>query len=160
MTISGFWHVSFTHNDLDAAVKWYTQVLGLEYVRGQVQENEYTSRLVGFPNARLKVAQLRVPGLAVPVSGHHIELVEYERPRGEAVPLDTNRPGVGHWCFIVDDIHAEFARLQAKGVVFKSDAPNYISQGVNTGGYTVYFWGPDNITLEILQPPPRKPEAA
>ncbi len=152
--IQGFWHVSFTHSNLDEAIKWYTEVLGLEYVRGQVQENEYTSRLVGFPDARLKVAQLRVPGQTIPLSRHHIELVEYERPHGEPVPLDTNRPGVAHWAFVVDDIHAEFNRLKGLGVHFKSDAPNAITAGVNKGGYAIYFLGPDGITLELLQPPP------
>jgi hypothetical protein len=43
--IQGFWHVSFTVSDIEAAVKWYTEVLGLEYVRGQEQANEYTAKL-------------------------------------------------------------------------------------------------------------------
>ena len=94
--IQGFWHVSFTVSNIEAAVKWYTQVLGLEYVRGQEQANEYTARLVAFPEAHLKVAQLRVPGETIPLSRHHIELVEYVHPRGEDIPLDTNRAGVGH----------------------------------------------------------------
>ncbi len=38
--------------------------------------------------------------------------------------------------------------------VFKSDAPNHIAEGVNKGGYTISFYGPDGITLELLQPPP------
>src|SRR5436190_21631788 len=84
--IQGFWHVSFTVRDLDASVKWYTKVLGLEYVRGQVQHNEYTSKLVAFPDAHLKVAQLRVPGQTIPLSRHHIELIEYVSPRGEDIP--------------------------------------------------------------------------
>ena len=151
--ICGFWHVSFTHSNLEEAVKWYTEVLGLEFVRGQVQDNDYTRQLVGMPGARLKVAQLRVPGQTIPVGRHHIELVEYEHPRGEPVPLDTNRPGVAHWAFIVDDIHAEFARLRALGVQFKSAAPNPITAGVNKGGYAIYFYGPDGITLELMQPP-------
>src|SRR6185295_16727407 len=107
----GFWHVSFTVSNLEASVKWYTEVLGLEYLRGQEQHNEYTARLVGYPGAHLKVAQLRVPGQTIPISRHHIELVEYVNPRGADIPLDTNRTGVGHWCFMVDDLHAEFARL-------------------------------------------------
>lgn len=37
------------------------------------------------------VAQLRVPGETIPISRHHIELVEYIHPRGEDIPLDTNR---------------------------------------------------------------------
>ena len=150
--IRGFWHVSFTVSDLDASVKWYTEVLGLEYVRGQVQHNEYTVRLVGYPDAHLKVAQLRVPGETIPVSRHHIELVEYVHPRGEDIPLDTNRTGVGHWAFMVDDIHREFERLTALGVKFKADRPVAIEQGVNKGGYAIYLTDPDGITLELLQP--------
>ena len=152
--IQGFFHVSFTVSNLEASVKWYTEVLGLEYFRGQEQHNEYTSKLVGYPDAHLKVAQLRVPGQTIPVSRHHIELVEYVHPRGEDIPLDTNRTGVGHWAFVVDDIHKEFDRLKALGVKFKAERPVAIEQGVNKGGYTVYFTDPDGITLEILQPPP------
>src|SRR3972149_1844897 len=141
--IQGFWHVSFTVSNLEKSVQWYTDVLGLEYVRGQVQHNEYTAKLVGYPGAHLKVAQLRVPGQTIPISRHHIELVEYVHPRGEDIPLDTNRTGVGHWAFIVDDIHKEFERLKALGVKFKADAPVAIEEGVNKGGYTIYFTDPD-----------------
>ncbi len=151
--IQGFWHVSFTVRNIEDAVKWYTEVLGLEYVRGQEQANEYTAKLVGFPNAHLKVAQLRVPGETIPLSRHHIELVEYVHPRGGAIPLDTNRIGVGHWAFMVDDIHKEFNRMKALGVKFKAEKPVAIEAGVNKGGYTIYFTDPDGITLELLQPP-------
>lgn len=151
--IRGFWHVSFTVRDLDASIQWYTEVLGLEFVRKQVQHNPYTAQLVGYPDANLKVAQLRVPGQTIPVSRHHIELVEYVHPRGEDIPLDTNRTGVGHWAFVVDDIASEFARLKALGVQFKSAQPNAITEGFNKGGYTIYFTDPDGITLELMQPP-------
>jgi len=151
--LQAFWHVSFTVSNLEQSVKWYTEVLGLAYVRGQVQANEYTAKLVGFPDAHLKVAQLRVPGLPVPRSLHHIELVEYVNPRGADIPLDTNRTGVGHWAFQVDDMMAEYERMKALGVNFKS-TPNYIAEGVNKGGYSVYFTDPDGITLELVQPPP------
>lgn len=151
--ILGWWHVSFTVSNLDRSVEWYTKVLGLEYVRGQVQDNEYTRHLVGFPDARLKIAQLRVPNQTIPVSRHHIELVEYEQPRGSVMPLATNSPGVGHWAFVVSDIQAEVARLKALGVQFKSATPNLITEGVNRGGYSIYFLDPDGITLEFMQPP-------
>lgn len=152
--ITGLWHVSFTVSNLETSVKWYTEVLGLAYVRGQEQHNEYTAKLVAFPNAHLKIAQLAIPGVTVPISRHHIELVEYVSPRGDDIPLDTNRTGVGHWAFIVDDIHKEFERLKALGVRFKADRPIAIEHGVNKGGYTIYFLDPDGITLELLQAPP------
>ena len=152
--IRGFWHVSFTVSNLEASVKWYTEILGLEFVRSQVQHNEYTSKLVALPEAHLKVAQLCVPGQTVPISRHHIELVEYVHPRGEDIPLNSNRTGVCHWAFVVDNIHAEFKRLKALGVKFKAEEPIAIKAGVNKGGYTIYFTDPDGITLELLQPPP------
>ncbi len=68
------------------------------------------------------------------------------------IPLDTNRTGVGHWCFMVDDLHAEYARLAALGVKFKAAQPVAIEHGVNKGGFTVYFTDPDGITLELVQP--------
>jgi catechol 2,3-dioxygenase-like lactoylglutathione lyase family enzyme len=150
--MQGFWHVSFTVSNLERAVQWYTEVLGMEYVRGQEQANEYTARLVGFPDVHLKVAQLRVPDMATPRSLHHVELVEYVHPRGAAIPLDTNRTGVGHWAFQVTDLHAEYARMKALGVHFKSE-PNAITAGVNKGGWAVYFTDPDGITHELVQPP-------
>ena len=155
--IHGIFHASFTVKNLEASVTWYTEVLGLEYFRSQVQHNEYTARLVSFPGAHLKVAQLKVPGQPLAAgANHHIELVEYVYPHGaDDLDLATNNTGVGHWAFIVDDIHAEFDRMKALGVRFKSDSPNYIAEGVNKGGYSVYLLDPDGITLELLQPPPK-----
>ncbi len=151
--ICGIWHFSFTVSDLARSIEWYTQVLGLEYVRGQEQANAYTRRLVGFPDAHLKVAQLRIPGTPLPRSQHHLELVEYVAPAGLQINLATNNTGVAHLAFEVDDIYAEVERMRALGVRFKSDTPNAIEEGVNKGGYTIYFLDPDGITLELVQPP-------
>ncbi len=156
--IQGIWHVSFTVSNLERSIQWYTEVLGLEYLRGQIQENEYTGRLVGYENVRLNVAQLSVPGMPLPPrANHHVELIEYERPRGVSnLDLQTKNTGVGHWAFMVDDIHAEFNRMKALGVNFKAPAPVAIEHGVNKGGYAVYFTDPDGITFELLQPPPQQ----
>ena len=136
-------------------MKWYTEVLGLEYVRGQVQHNEYTGKLVAFPDAALESGTACVcPGRPFPGRGIISNWSNTFRRAGEDIPLDTNRNGVGHWAFMVDDIHAEFTRLKNLGVQFKADAPIPIEQGVNKGGYAIYFQDPDGITLELLQPPP------
>ncbi len=156
--IEGFFHVSFTVSNLEESVKWFTEVLGLQYLRGQIQENEYTGRMIGYTNVKLKVAQLLVPGMPLPAKGnHHIELIEYVRPPGRSdLDLSTCNTGVGHWAFIVDDIHAEFNRLKALGVKFKADAPVAIEYGVNKGGWGIYFTNPDGITFELIQPPPKR----
>jgi catechol 2,3-dioxygenase-like lactoylglutathione lyase family enzyme len=67
----GFWHVSFTVSNIEASVKWYTEVLGLEFVRDQVQQNEYTSKLVGYADAHLEWP-LVCAGETIPLSRYHI----------------------------------------------------------------------------------------
>lgn len=153
MGVQGIWHFSFTVSDIDRSVAFYADLLGLELVTRQDQANPYTEKLVAMPGAHLRVAMLRVPGWPAGPSRHHLELVEYVSPRGVKADVRTNNVGAPHLAFVVEDIHAEYARLSAAGVRFKSD-PVAIVAGVNTGGWTVYLLDPDDITLEISQPPP------
>jgi lactoylglutathione lyase len=154
MAYTGVWHFSFTVSDIEASIAFYCGLLGMEVAARQVQHNEYTSKLVGYPDAHLKVAMLSLPGAFAGPSNHILELVEYVHPRGEKTDVSTNRPGSPHLAFVTDDIHGDFARLKAAGVRFKAEEPVAIVAGVNQGGYTVYFLDPDDITLEMLQPPP------
>lgn len=157
MPFNGLWHASFTVADIDRSIAFYRDLLGLELHHYQVQHNEYTAKLVGYPDAHLKVAMLRIPNSFVGPSHHHLELVEYVHPRGEPTDVSTNRPGSPHLAFVTDDIFADYERLSAAGVRFKAPAPVAIEAGVNKGGYTVYFLDPDDITLEMLQPPADRP---
>lgn len=156
MAVKGIWHFSFTVSDIERSVAFYRDLLGLEVITRQEQANPYTEKLVAMPGANLKVAMLRVPGWPAGPSRHHLELVEYVHPRGVKADVRTNNTGAPHLAFVVDDIHAEYARLLAAGVRFKSD-PVEIVAGVNKGGWTIYFLDPDDITLEISQPPPGRP---
>ncbi|QFY10708.1 hypothetical protein GBF35_32545 [Nonomuraea phyllanthi] len=149
----GVWHFSFTVADLDRSVAFYRDLLGFALVHRQEQDNDYTRRLVGYPDAVLRVAQLAVPGQPRGVSTHDLELVEYVRPKG--APRDPARhlPGAAHLALTVEDARAEHARLAAAGVRFVNP-PEVITAGVNRGGYACYFLDPDEITLELVQPPP------
>lgn len=151
--LAGLWHVSFTVRNLERSLAFYRDLLGLELVHLQEQANAYTRRLVGHPQAHLRVAMLRIPGAGISPSGHHLELVEYLTPRGVPVDVATPNPGAAHLAFIVEDIHRAYERLRAAGVRFRSE-PVAITEGRNAGGYTVYFLDPDGITLELVQPPP------
>lgn len=145
------WHFSFTVSDLDAAVDFYVNTLGLTCVHRQEQDNAYTRNLVGYPDAHLRVAQIRI-GDEQSVSGHQIELVQYLSPRGERGDPAIANPGAGHLALAVSDIDAEYVRLTAQGVRFFSP-PNRITDGINAGGAAVYFYGPDDIVHELVQPP-------
>jgi catechol 2,3-dioxygenase-like lactoylglutathione lyase family enzyme len=148
----GVWHFSFTVSDLDAAVDFYTGLLGFRCVHRQEQRNEYTSSLVGFPGAHLRVAQLAVPGQSRGISTHDLELVQYLHPLGGPRRNTIRDAGQAHLALTVEDIHSLYAELTEAGVEFFS-APNFITAGVNAGGYAVYFYGFDNIVHELVQPP-------
>ncbi|OQA43606.1 MAG: Lactoylglutathione lyase [Chloroflexi bacterium ADurb.Bin325] len=148
------WHFSFTVSDIEQSILFYRDVLGMELVHRQEQANAYTRKFVGYPDAHLKVAQFRIKGGPATRSGHMLELIEYVAPRGEKVDTRTKNPGTAHLAFEVDDVHAEYERMVGLGVRFRSE-PVAIEAGINKGGFTCYFLDPDDITLEIIQPPPR-----
>lgn len=153
MTVAliGVLHFSFTVSDLGRSIRWYTEVLGLELVGRQHQENRYTQIFTGYPDAVLDVARFKMIGQGAGPSGHILELVEYIRPRGARVRLDTNVPGIAHLAFLVDDIEDRYTRMLKQGVVFCSP-PVAITEGSNQGGCVCYLRGPDSETIELLQP--------
>lgn len=153
--IKGIWHTSFTVKNIEETIKFYRDVLGLDLVHTQVQNNEYTRELVGYDDAYLNVAMFTISGLNASPSGHILEFVEYVNPPGEYVPVGTAHTRSAHVAFVVSDIHALVERLKEVNVTFKSEVV-LIREGINKGGFTIYFLDPDGITLEFVQPPENK----
>ena len=137
---------------MERSIAFYTDALGFELVHQQVQEAPYTSVVVGYAGARLKVALLALPGELRAHSNHHLELIEYVHPRGRRGDPNTFHPGAAHIAFVVDDIHRRHEALVQRGVHFVSP-PVPITAGVNQGGFACYFRDPDEIALELLQLP-------
>lgn len=158
MAIRSIFHVGFVVRDLDASIAFYTDGLGLRLRHRQIQDNDYTRALVGYENARLRIAQLQLPEGDPPPSGHVLELIEYEEPQGGPADPERNTMGAGHLAFLVDDIEAMTAKLAALGAA-PLGAPCEITEGINKGGKAVYLHDPDGATLELLQPADRREEA-
>lgn len=152
-TIKDLWHVGFVVRDLDRSVRFYRDVVGLTLRHRQTQDNEYTSRLLGYDGARIHVAQFDLPVGRGSRSGHILELIEYERPPAEECAAENARITAGHLAFEVDDLDAVRERIEAGGGHFYTEAVD-ITAGKNRGGRAVYFRDPDGVSLELLQPPP------
>ena len=157
MAILETFHTGLTVSDLDRSIAFYRDLLGLELVSQWDSEQPYLRTVVGYPDASLRIALLRIPRGQTGVSGHHVELLEYKAPRGTRSDPATYHPGNAHIAFMVDDLDATYADLKARGVRFKS-APVEITAGRNRGAKAVYLFDPDDITLELVQPGPRVAE--
>lgn len=151
MGVAGILHTGLTVSDLDRSVAFYRDLLGLELITQWDSSQPYLRTVVGYPDAELRIALLRLPEGRGGGPGHHIELLEYRRPRGSRGDANTYNPGNGHVAFMVEDLEATYTELKAEGVRFKS-APVDITHGRNAGGRAVYFFDPDDITLEMIQP--------
>lgn len=151
MAMRHLFHFSFTVSDIEQSIIFYRDALGMELVHRQTQHNEYTSKLVGLPNAHLLVAQFKFPHVPA-FSGHVLELVQYIHPPGIKLDARTMNTGSAHMAFNVEDADAEYERLSTMGVRFRNP-PISITQGINIGGKAAYFLDPDDITLEMMQLP-------
>jgi catechol 2,3-dioxygenase-like lactoylglutathione lyase family enzyme len=138
-------HVAITVPDLDAAVAWYTTVLGLRVSRLEA-ETDVDPIAIGLPGekVRLRGAELAIGG----GTGEFLELHQFISPTGTAVRrvCDT---GISHFAFHTDDIHAEYHRMQGLGVTFNSP-PQYIAAGGLAGDWWAYFSDPWGNQLHLV----------
>ena len=104
MGVAAILHTGLTVSDLDRSVAFYRDLLGLELISRWDSQQPYLRAIVGYPDAELRIALLRVPPGAEGAPGHHIELLEYRRPRGTRGDANTFNPGNGHVAFMVADL--------------------------------------------------------
>lgn len=141
--VGGVHHIGIPVSNIERSLKWYQEVLGLEFVFLTEGSGEGTSKAVGVPNAHLKFAFLKA-GDAI------FELLEYVTPRGEAYDRRNCDIGACHVAFEVEDIEEAYTRLSASGVQFNTP-PVFVDSGPLEGCAFCYFSDPDGIQLEIFQ---------
>ena len=138
-------HFSFTVSSLNGALHFFCDLLGLSATPVVEIESEGVQTIIGMPGARLRISLVQLPG------DLKIELIEYVKPRGEAINLATCNPGVAHAAFLVDDIQKMYDDLSAKGVLFVSP-PVWAPGNDGKGRWAVcYLRGPDGITFELIE---------
>jgi catechol 2,3-dioxygenase-like lactoylglutathione lyase family enzyme len=135
-------------SDIERSVHFYRDVLGLPLIRRRSADADYLGRQTGYPGVRLEVASFQL----APAGGPGLELVQYVTHPGAATDPATNRAGITHFCFRVDNLQCAYDSLRALGVRFRT-APVAITSGPNQGGFAVYLSDPDDYTIELFQPP-------
>ncbi|NLV29847.1 MAG: hypothetical protein GXY47_01725 [Acidobacteria bacterium] len=138
-------HFSFTVADIGAALDFFCGALGLS--AGPVMEvrDDDVRRIVGLPDADLRIALVDIPG------GSRIELIQYVRPEGKPVDSRPCDPGAAHIAFEVSDVMRLYRELTGRGVTF-IHPPVWAPGNDGTGTWGVcYLRGPDGITIELVE---------
>ncbi|HRD59619.1 MAG TPA: VOC family protein [Nocardioides sp.] len=139
-------HVGITVADLDRALAFYRDGLGLTVQSDRVAESPTLATLTGVSVTRLRIALLDAPG------GGVFELLQYDDgAMGE--PLPASRAGTGHVCVFVDDLGEATARLLAFGGTQVSAEPVTVSGGEYAGRRCVYLRDPDGYLVELFTGP-------
>lgn len=139
-------HVGITVKDLDASIRFYHDVLGLQFSNEPSPwfDAPELGPAVGVPGAALRQVSLLVGDTT-------LELLEYKSPPSDtSAPLASSNQGASHVAFRVEDIEAKKAELEEKGVTFFSEV-NVVDEGVLAGWRWVYFADPDGYPLELVE---------
>ena len=138
-------HTGIQVADLERSVRFYRDILGFELVFQWNPQAEYIRTIVGYPEADIHAAVLRMPGAEV-----FLEILEYRNVEKAPVDTRTANPGTAHMAFYTDDCDGLYAELKAKGVDSVSP-PVTPTIGPNKGGRAVYMIDPDGIRVEFIQ---------
>ncbi|WP_342513819.1 VOC family protein [Sporosarcina sp. FSL K6-1522] len=144
--IVGFIHSGITVKNLEEALEFYIDTLGLELLSTQVASSDYIFDIVEIPGLKeIKIAFVQIPG------GHVFEILEYvgvDTYPGNARSCDY---GTGHICLRVANLDELFIELKSKGVTFKSKKVAVITAGANKGAKAVYMLDPDGYIIELME---------
>jgi catechol 2,3-dioxygenase-like lactoylglutathione lyase family enzyme len=141
--ISGIHHVAISTPDMERALGFYRDLLGLRVVHdaGWKRGTAVADAITRLDDSSARQVLLRA-------GNAFVELFEYASPR--AAPGDPGRPvcdhGITHLCLDVDDLDAEHDRLVAAGVEFHCPP-----QDLRGGVRCTYARDPDGNVVELQE---------
>ena len=137
-------HTSCTVADIDTAVAFWRDVMGVRLAACARRTQPWLGHVVGLPGAPCRTAHLRGHGA-------HLEFIAYDGDwRGESVFGPANRPGAAHLAFLVDDIETTVRRMTAAGGS-KLGEVALCGSGPVADCLAVYMKDPGGIIVELVE---------
>ena len=142
-------HVSRGVRDMNSALGFYRDLLGMEVVLDTEMRGEMLDAEVALDGAHIRFVLLRGSG-PMPF----LELLQYYAPPGErdAAAPRPNDVGAHHIALVVNDIVSAHRVLVAAGVRFTAP-PHEVDSGALQGHWTAYCFDPDGQVVELWQLP-------
>jgi len=149
--LAGTDHVGFTVPDMEAATRFFVDVIGCEVVfeiGPFVADDDWMAIHLGV-HPRSVVKTLRMLRCK---NGPAFELFEYDlEGASQTLPLNSD-VGAAHLGFVVDNMDAAVAHLKSHGVEVQGD-PTTMDDGPSAGLTWVYFRAPWGMQLELVSYP-------
>jgi glyoxylase I family protein len=149
--LAGTDHVGFTVPDIEAATRFFVDVIGCElvYEIGPFQsDDDWMARQLGV-HPRAVIRKLRMLRCK---TGPAFELFEYELDGAVETPPRNSDVGGHHLGFYVEDMAAAVAYLRSHGVEVQGE-PVTMESGPSQGLTWVYFLSPWGMQLELVSYP-------
>jgi len=132
-------HYGVTVSDMDEALGFYRDTLGMEEMDSLSFASEEFSKFVGVEDVDVDLVFLDANGCAV-------ELLEYHNPPGGDANegVSNNDVGAAHFCLEVDDVDAVYEDL--------SDEIEFVNppQTLSNGAEVAYMYDPDHNIIELI----------
>jgi catechol 2,3-dioxygenase-like lactoylglutathione lyase family enzyme len=147
MTVTRIDHVGITVSDVDRALGFYRDLLGLRVIADQIVSESEVAELLGLDSVQLRIADLDSG------DGRIVELIQYLEPLGRRITYESSDSPTTHIAFTVGDLATVGERLTRAGATIVSRRPIAISEpgGSFDGAVCLYVRDPDGVILELVQ---------
>ena len=145
--------IGLTVHDMDAEVKFYTEVLSFTQVSDDEIVGQDFEDLLGVFGLRIRVVRLQL-------GSEFITLTQFMAPRGRPIPVESksNDGWFQHMAIVVSDMDAAYAHLRKYKVEHASTGPQTLPDwNPNAGGIKAfYFKDPEGHIIEVIYFPQGK----
>ena len=135
-------HVGLVVHDLEAALKFWCEVMGFAVSRQMEESGSHIDAMLGLEDVRVTTAKLK------DANENLLELLHFhshpDKPQWEGKPYST---GLTHIALTVNNLSEMFNRLQSLGYSFPAD-PQFSPDGMVK---VIYARGPEGLLIELVE---------
>jgi catechol 2,3-dioxygenase-like lactoylglutathione lyase family enzyme len=153
--IKRLFHVCITVPDIDEALAFYQDVLGLESL-GRLRNEKTDGAALGFPGQEIEIHADHLSG-NLTENATVIDLIQFVKPAtivDEGPYRETNHVGITRIAFEVDDTDAIYEKLRARGDIEFLGQPATVRSPTMGSLRILTFKDPHGIILELIEQRP------
>jgi catechol 2,3-dioxygenase-like lactoylglutathione lyase family enzyme len=143
MSVRTVRHTGIVVTDMERALGFYRDELGLSVRSDQLETGEFVEAILAMPGTAVRTVKL-----AAPEGPTLVELLEFRDGSPPETPGDLRRIGATHAALTVDGLEVLFERLRSRGIPFLSE-PRVSADG---RARVCFCTDPDGTPLELVEP--------